>query len=252
MIGRHMSLEDNRSVWEISSVNENKILSLYNHQHKSIVDFHKRFLSRIYPLGSRIDSSNYEPTTGWAAGSQIVALNFQKNDEPTLINYAKFNANGGVCSGYVLKPKYMRHDSLTCPEFVNYPANFKEPLKKLTIQVISGQQIRPDDLVVREIIDPYIEIKIKGLEIDEQVNSVCRTHTIKDNGFHPVWARDKDACKFEFQIHAPDFCTLIMTAYHEDVMSKDRLGWYAVEFKNIQTGYRVVPLMNSQSTKHKG
>ena len=252
MIGRPMHLKDNRSVWEISSLNEHKILRLYKLEHKSIVDFHKQFLSRIYPLGSRIDSSNYDPTTSWAAGSQIVALNFQKNDEPMLINYAKFIANGGVYSGYVLKPKYMRHDSIRYPEFLSYPADFKKPLKKLTIQIISGQQIRPDDLVVREIIDPYIEVKIKGLEIDEQVNSVYRTHTIKDNGFYPIWARNKDACKFEFQIHAPDFCTLIMTAYHEDVMSKDRLGWYAIEFKNIQTGYRVVPLMNSYLQHIKG
>lgn len=34
-------------------------------------------LSRIYPKGTRVDSSNYMPQLFWNAGCQMVALNFQ-------------------------------------------------------------------------------------------------------------------------------------------------------------------------------
>lgn len=42
---------------------------------------HSQLLTRVYPKGTRFDSSNYSPMPGWAAGAQYVALNFQTNDE---------------------------------------------------------------------------------------------------------------------------------------------------------------------------
>ena len=33
--------------------------------------------SRIYPKGTRLDSSNYNPVPFWNVGSQLVALNYQ-------------------------------------------------------------------------------------------------------------------------------------------------------------------------------
>lgn len=45
-------------------------------------------MSRIYPKGGRVDSSNYMPQIFWNAGCQMVSLNFQtpgttaRNTEP--------------------------------------------------------------------------------------------------------------------------------------------------------------------------
>lgn len=39
--------------------------------------YNKRQMSRIYPKGTRMDSSNYMPQMFWNAGCQMVALNFQ-------------------------------------------------------------------------------------------------------------------------------------------------------------------------------
>ncbi len=39
--------------------------------------YNKLQLSRIYPKGTRVDSSNYMPQVFWNAGCQLVALNFQ-------------------------------------------------------------------------------------------------------------------------------------------------------------------------------
>lgn len=39
--------------------------------------YNKRQMSRIYPKGGRVDSSNYMPQIFWNAGCQMVSLNFQ-------------------------------------------------------------------------------------------------------------------------------------------------------------------------------
>ena len=43
----------------------------------TLISYNKRQLSRIYPRGTRVDSSNFMPQVYWNAGCQLVALNFQ-------------------------------------------------------------------------------------------------------------------------------------------------------------------------------
>lgn len=99
-------------------------------------------LSRIYPAGSRTDSSNYSPVPLWNAGCQIgtqwalqsltwkadlmgdsgfilslcllvipfsVALNFQTSCTDMDVHQGRFLVNGK--SGYVLKPAFMRNEA---------------------------------------------------------------------------------------------------------------------------------------------
>ena len=51
-------------------------------------------LSRIYPKGARVDSSNYDPSLMWNFGSQLVALNYQTpgKDQPSYLHQF------GLCS----------------------------------------------------------------------------------------------------------------------------------------------------------
>ena len=52
-----------------------------------ILFFHFFSHSRIYPKGTRVDSSNYNPAPAWAAGAQLVALNYQtRTDVNTMAN----------------------------------------------------------------------------------------------------------------------------------------------------------------------
>ena len=69
----------------------------------------RKHMSRIYPNGFRISSSNYNPVAGWSAGNQVVALNYQTPDESMQINLGKFRENGRC--GYVLKPSCMLDDT---------------------------------------------------------------------------------------------------------------------------------------------
>ena len=46
-------------------------MNLANAQGAEYVEYNKRQLSRIYPAGGRVDSSNYNPQQAWNAGCQI-------------------------------------------------------------------------------------------------------------------------------------------------------------------------------------
>jgi hypothetical protein len=63
-------------------------------------------LSRIFPKGLRMASSNYTPQPLWNRGCQLVALNLQTPGKPTYLNEGKFLDNGSC--GWVLKPAILR------------------------------------------------------------------------------------------------------------------------------------------------
>ncbi|XP_017724367.1 PREDICTED: 1-phosphatidylinositol 4,5-bisphosphate phosphodiesterase beta-1 [Rhinopithecus bieti] len=71
-----ISKKRNKS-FEMSSFVETKGLEQLTKSPVEFVEYNKMQLSRIYPKGTRVDSSNYMPQLFWNAGCQMVALNFQ-------------------------------------------------------------------------------------------------------------------------------------------------------------------------------
>lgn len=65
----------------MSSFAETTGMSLLKTQAIDFVNYNKRQMSRIYPKGTRADSSNYMPQVFWNAGCQMVSLNFQTSGE---------------------------------------------------------------------------------------------------------------------------------------------------------------------------
>ena len=128
--------------------------------------------SRIYPKGTRVDSSNYDPIPAWSTGNQMVALNYQTPGLPMQLNDSKFRENGGC--GYVLKPAYMLSDAVT-----------PMPPCTITIHVLSAQQLpKLSAKVIHEAVNPYVSVSLHGMGDDSRE---MRTKTIKNNGFNPVW-----------------------------------------------------------------
>jgi hypothetical protein len=74
-------------------------------QPAEIIELTRRMMTRAYPAGARIGSSNYDPQAAWNCGIQLVALNYQTMDFPLRLNEAKFRSNGNC--GYLLKPRFM-------------------------------------------------------------------------------------------------------------------------------------------------
>ena len=115
----------------MSSFGESSAFKSSEEMGAHFLEYNKKHLSRTYPSGRRVDSSNYEPINMWNAGCQIgmiimlnltllfvyifcsctVALNYQTPGKSMDWNMGKFQQNGG--SGYILKPEIMREGTCT-------------------------------------------------------------------------------------------------------------------------------------------
>ncbi|MFH4984634.1 hypothetical protein AB6A40_011343, partial [Gnathostoma spinigerum] len=91
---------------EMYSMTETRAYKLVKQTPIEFVNHNKRQITRVYPKGKHVDSSNFWPIKFWNCGCQMVALNMQTPDEPFQMKSAFFEHNGG--SGYILKPSVMR------------------------------------------------------------------------------------------------------------------------------------------------
>eukprot|EP00756_Hemistasia_phaeocysticola_P010370 Hpha_TRINITY_DN15011_c3_g4::TRINITY_DN15011_c3_g4_i1::g.126399::m.126399/K05857/PLCD; phosphatidylinositol phospholipase C, delta len=94
--------------WEVTSIAETKGEKLFKSAKdaEALAAMNRVAFTRLYPKGTRMDSSNLHPAPFWGVGCQIVALNWQTADYPVRLNAAFFKYNGNC--GYVLKPKSLR------------------------------------------------------------------------------------------------------------------------------------------------
>lgn len=68
---------ENPDFREIRSFVETKADSVVRQKPIELLKYNQKGLTRVYPKGQRVDSSNYDPFRLWLCGSQMVALNFQ-------------------------------------------------------------------------------------------------------------------------------------------------------------------------------
>lgn len=219
---------------DMSSISESDALRLVKESGIHFVRHNSRQLTRIYPSGQRLQSSNYNPQEMWNAGCQIVALNFQTPGEQMDLNQGRFLQNGR--SGYILKPPFLcRPDTTFNPENVGGGPGHRPVL--LTVRIISAQQLpKPDWDKPSSIVDPQVWVEIHGTPID---NNKKKTHHVDNNGFNPRWD-----CTFHFTVHAPDLALVrFMVEDHDYTSSNDFLGQFTLPFSALRTGYRHVRLL---------
>ncbi|EPY18751.1 phospholipase C, delta [Strigomonas culicis] len=99
---------DDARVYNVQSYSESQINSIRrNNTSMEFVKQNTKMLSRVYPAGSRVTSTNYDPMVCWRLGCHVVALNFQTRDLEMCVNEGFFLHQSGGC-GYVLKPPLLR------------------------------------------------------------------------------------------------------------------------------------------------
>ncbi|KAM6964012.1 1-phosphatidylinositol 4,5-bisphosphate phosphodiesterase delta-3-A-like [Tautogolabrus adspersus] len=219
---------------EMSSFSESEALRHVKDSGMHFVRHNSHQLSRIYPSGQRLQSSNYNPQEMWNGGCQIVALNFQTPGEQMDLNHGRFLQNGQC--GFTLKPPFMcQPDTTFNPENVGGGPGHRPLL--LTVKVISAQQLpKPEWDKPSSIVDPQVWVEIHGATID---NDKKKTPHVDNNGFNPRWD-----CTFNFTVHAPDLALVrFMVEDHDYTSSNDFLGQFTLPFTSLRTGYRHVRLL---------
>ncbi|XP_018494683.1 1-phosphatidylinositol 4,5-bisphosphate phosphodiesterase gamma-1 [Galendromus occidentalis] len=219
---------------EMSSFPETKVERLLvPGQVQFFMRYHRLQFSRVYPKGSRIDSSNYDPIRLWNVGCQMVALNYQTPDRPMQLNEGRFITNGKC--GYVLRPEYMFIDNFDPYDRKSLPASVQP--YTLTIKVIGGRHLMKPG---RGIVSPFVEIELVGADYD---NAKVKTATISDNGLNPVWNET-----FLLDVANPELALLRFVVFDVDMFGDPNfLGQATYPILCLRTGYRSVPLRNEYS-----
>ncbi|KAJ0016050.1 hypothetical protein NQD34_014340 [Periophthalmus magnuspinnatus] len=221
----------------VSSFSESEALRLIKETGMHFVRHNSHQLSRIYPSGQRLQSSNYNPQDMWNGGCHMVALNFQTPGEQMDLNRGRFLQNGQC--GYILKPPFMcQPDTTFNPENVGGGPGHKPFL----LTIISAQQLpKPEWDKPTSIVDPQVWVEIHGLPID---NNKKKTTYVENNGFNPRWD-----CTFNFTVHAPDLALVrFMVEDHDYTSANDFLGQFTLPFMSLRTGYRHVRLLKSDGS----
>ncbi|MEQ2312654.1 hypothetical protein AMECASPLE_033372 [Ameca splendens] len=219
---------DSYSYKEIRSFVENKIPG--KSRTKDFLRYNRKALSRIYPKGQRVESSNYDPYPLWAVGCHMVALNYQTADKYTQLNSALFNLNGRT--GYVLQPEMMRSDSYD-------PHQQKKKVQyNIKIKVIAARHLPKPG---RSIASPFVEVELCGHSEEK-----FKTIVYRDNGLNPVWKAPAEPV--EFTVYEPELTFLRFVVNEEDMFSDPNfLAQATFPVKGIRSGYRSVPLKNGYS-----
>jgi len=225
--------------WDMSSNSELRIKKFFKNEADKLAVHNWTFLSRTYPKGTRFDSSNYSPMDSWAMGCQITALNYQTGDLPMFVNTGKFLDNG--LSGYLLKPpSLLPPPSLGVKEGKAKQASTAVLPLNVTMKVISGWQLpKTSGTTKGDVIDPYIDVKVVGLEADY---AHVKTKTVGNNGYNPVWNEEMN-----FTIGKPDIAVIFIQVWDEDKLSaNDFIAYSAIPVTSLRSGYRSVQLYNSK------
>ncbi|XP_074549392.1 1-phosphatidylinositol 4,5-bisphosphate phosphodiesterase delta-1a isoform X1 [Halichoeres trimaculatus] len=229
--------KEQQEFYEMSSFKEGKAFNLAETSATAYIHHNMDKLSRIYPAGSRTDSSNYNPVPMWNVGCQIVALNFQTPYKEMHINQGRFLPNG-FC-GYILKPEFQR--SLSSQFDPNTLTNGPWLQKKtFHVMVISAQQLpKINKDKHKSIVDPLVRVEIYGIPAD---NASKETHYIENNGFNPMWNE-----RFQFDVHVPELAMVRFVVEDYDSTSQnDLIGQYCLPLTSVQSGYRHIPLLTKR------
>ncbi|KAM3593333.1 uncharacterized protein V6R79_010596 [Siganus canaliculatus] len=229
--------KENQEFYEMSSFKESKAFNLADTSATAYIHHNMDKLSRIYPAGSRTDSSNYNPVPMWNVGCQIVALNFQTPSKEMHLNQGRFLTNG-FC-GYILKPEFFRSlSSQFDPNTLTKGPWLKR--KTFHVMIISAQQLpKLNKDKQKSIVDPLVRVEIYGVAAD---NASKETHYIENNGFNPMWNE-----RFRFDIHVPELVMVRFVVEDYDTTSQnDLVGQYCLPLTSIQNGYRHVPLLTKR------
>ncbi|XP_019647574.1 PREDICTED: 1-phosphatidylinositol 4,5-bisphosphate phosphodiesterase beta-1-like [Branchiostoma belcheri] len=222
-----ISEKRNRS-FEISSFVETAALASLKEFPVEFVNYNKRQLSRIYPRGTRMDSSNYIPQVFWNAGCQLVALNFQTLDLGMQLNMGFFEYNNR--SGYILKPDFMRRTDRHFDPFAESTVD-GIVAGTVSVKVISGQ------FLTDKKVGTYVEVDMYGLPADT-VRKRFRTKVVPANGINPIY--DEEPFVFK-KVVLPHLAVLRISVSEENGKF---IGHRILPVEGLRPGYRHIVLRN--------
>ena len=228
---------------------------------KMALDIHNmRYLMRVYPDGTRLASSNFDPLLYWRRGVQMAALNWQTFDLGMQLNRAMYEG-GQDSSGYVLKPAELRDIQVLPFNSAIAQGKKERSVVSFSIDMLSAQQLmRPANLSASKSMDFYVEVEVFHANDKRNKNEAppvltsepdsplkVQTDVIRENGFNPLFYNGQ--FKFKVTTKHPELVFVrwsVKLANDGEYSNKDRppMASYTAKLCNLKDGFRTLPLLN--------
>ncbi|KAL4869788.1 hypothetical protein BDV12DRAFT_72409 [Aspergillus spectabilis] len=237
---------------------------------KALFEKHNRtYLTRVYPSGFRLRSSNFDPLKFWRRGVQMAALNWQTYDVGMQMNQAMFAA-GSDRTGYVLKPQSLRSVPSERDTMIT-----ERKLVRFSVDVVSAQQLpRPQNMPPDGNINPYVEIEM--FSADDRGQSLVfgeggmnasarngvsgigyphrrRTKIEQRNGYSPIF---NESFRLSLETKYPDLVFVRWTVWSSmDGRSAGnngsvQLATFTAKLTSLSQGYRYLPLYDGSGDQY--
>lgn len=207
-----------------------------------IVRFTQRNILRVYPKGTRFNSSNYKPLIGWMHGAQMVAFNMQGYGRALWLMHGMFRSNGGC--GYVKKPDFLLNVG---PNNEVFDPKAKLPVKKtLKVKVYMGDgwhlDFKQTHFDLYSPPDFYTRVGIAGVPADE----IMKKTKTREDIWTPVWDEE-----FTFPLTVPELALLRIEVHEYDMSEKDDFaGQTCIPVSELKPGIHAVPLCDRKGEKY--
>lgn len=207
-----------------------------------IIRFTQKNILRVYPKGTRFNSSNYNPMVGWMHGAQMVAFNMQGYGRSLWLMHGFYHANGGC--GFVKKPGFL----MNCGpgDKVFDPKATLSVKKTLKVKVYMGDgwrlEFKQTHFDAYSPPDFYTKVGIAGFPAD----CVMKKTKILEDNWTPVWDEE-----FTFPLTVPELAVLRVEVHEYDMSEKDDFGGQTcLPVAELRPGIRAVPLFDRKGNKY--
>ncbi|MCO5605061.1 hypothetical protein L7F22_059239 [Adiantum nelumboides] len=228
------------------SLSEPQLSKVVKSHPNIVVSFTNKNILRVYPKGTRIDSSNYNPLKAWAHGAQMVAFNMQGYGRPLWLVHGFFRANGGC--GYVKKPEFLTdgdsEGQLT--RLASFDPRNPGPIKRtLKVKVYQGQgwlqRFHRTHFDTFSPPDFYTRVGIAGVKAD----TIMKNTKTKMDNWAPRWEEE-----FDFPLRVPELALLRVEVHEYDAAGKDDFGGQTcLPVQELKPGIRAVPLFDKKGNE---
>ncbi|CAI0540680.1 unnamed protein product, partial [Linum tenue] len=225
------------------SLSEQKLEKAAENHGEEVIRFTQKNLLRVYPKGTRLTSSNYNPFIGWMHGAQMVAFNMQGYDKHLWTMQGMFRANGGC--GYVKKPDFLLEVGPNNQVFDPSLAQQVKTILKGKLYLGEGWLLdfRHTHFDLCSPPDFFVKVGIEGVPADKakQITNVI------DDDWQPIWNEE-----FQFELRVPELAVLRIEVHDNDLGGNHGFaGQTYLPISELRTGIRAVPLHDRRGNKYK-
>ncbi|KAF8175794.1 PLC-like phosphodiesterase [Pholiota molesta] len=215
------------------NISESGCLRLLPASLRELIAHSTRHLRRIFPKGTRIGSSNFDPSLFWRNGSQVASLNWQVYDRGMQINEAMFVGT----PGWVLKPLYMRA-----------PGGQSGGREKTVGEVVGVSSLPAPNGKAGKTFSAYIRAQLFHANGDIVWQSkTVKTHHSLDTGADILWQE-----RFEWEYETDELAFLRLIIFEDEFGKDDQIVVFCAKLDSIVQGQWALVRMMDMKGKNSG